>query len=103
MAKQSGFMKSMAVEMNRRENEARHLARVYQMDMVTIALGRLGWGEKRFQRFDELLTEVVKEYGENFLNDLKDDKDLWKSKADLDREPARYVGKRFVPFEERYK
>lgn len=103
MAKQSEFMKRIAIEMSRRENEARHLARVYQMDMVTITLGRLGWGEKRFQRFDDTLTEVVKEYGKIFLDDQKDDKDLWKSKADLDRELAQYVGKRFVPFDERYK
>lgn len=103
MGKQNGFLQRIAVEMDRREKEARHHARVFQMDMVTIALGRMGWGEKRFERFDQMMYEVTKEYSEDILSDAKEDKECWKSKADLDRELSQYVGSRFAPYEERYR
>lgn len=103
MAKRNSFMDRIAAETKAKENEARHAARVFMLDMVTIALGRMGWGEKRFEKFDKLLGEVTKEYSLEILDDQKTDKDCWKSKADLDRELAQYVGKRFSPFEERYR
>lgn len=103
MTKQNSFLERIALEIKRRENEARHVARVFQLDMVTIALGRMGWGEKRFQKFDQMLSEVMREYSLEILEDQKSDKDCWKSKADLDRELAQYVGSMFVPYEERYK
>lgn len=103
MGKKNDFMSRIQETIRQRELEARHVARVYQLDMVTIVLGRMGWGEKRFEKFDKLLAEVTKEYSEEILADLKEDKDFWKSKADLDRELAQYVGSRFVPYEERYK
>ena len=102
MAKNNAFLGRIEAEMKMRENEARHVARVFQLDMVTIALGRMGWGEKRFEKFDKMLTEVTMEYSHEILDDQKSDKDCWKSKADLDRELQQYVGKRFVPYEERY-
>ena len=103
MAKQNPLIKQFEEHIRQRELEARHIARVYQLDMVTIALGRMGWGEKRFEKFDKLLFEVTKEYSEEILADQKQDEDCWKSKADLDRELAQYVGSRFVPYDERYK
>ena len=103
MGKNNDFMHRIALEMNRRENEARHFARVFQMDLVTLALGRMGWGEKRFAQLDAMLTEVANEHCRNILEDAKSDKDCWYSKETLDRELSQYVGKRFVPYEERYK
>lgn len=86
----------------RRDEEVRHHSRVFMMDIVTIALGRLGWGEKRFEKFDKMLTEVSEEYAKLILQDTGDDKDLVYTKACLDRELKRYVGERFVPYDERY-
>ena len=54
-------------------------------------------------RADKVLTEVSDDFAKLILTDVKDDKDLVYSKACLDRELAQYVGKRFVPYDERYK
>lgn len=102
MAKKSGMMMLVDKLVKQEEETIRHHARVFQMDMVTIALGRLGWGAKRFQDFDKMLSEVCREYSADILEDAKDDKAIWYSKANLDRELAQYVGSLFVPYEERY-
>lgn len=103
MAKNSGMMKLVDKLVKQEEQEIRHHARVFQMDMVTIALGRMGWGEKRFSDLDKMLTEVAKEYSEEIVADSKDDKDIWYAKDKLDREIKQYVGKLFVPYDERYR
>ena len=103
MAKRNSFMDKIAQECAEREAFARHFGRVFQMDMVTLALGRLGWREKRFEQLDKMLTEVAKEYSAEILDDVKADKDIVYSKAVIDRELAQYVGKRFVPYDERYR
>lgn len=83
--------------------EAKHHSRVFQMDLVTIALGRMGWGEKRLKRLDEMLTAVAKEYCEQITEELKEDDEAWKTQADMDRELKQYAGSLFKPFEERYR
>lgn len=88
--------------MAQRENEVRQHTRVYTLDMVTAALGRMGWGEKRLSEFDKVLSEVSKDYAELILDDVKDDKEIAYSKAVLDRELAQYTGSLFVPYDERY-
>lgn len=90
-------------ERKKRDAIVRHHARVFMLDMVTIALGRMGWGEKRFEKFDKMLTEVSDEYSKLILEDASDDQDIVYSKACLDRELAQYAGKLFVPYDGRYK
>lgn len=102
MAKQSGFLRAIQAEQARREADVRHHARVFQMDMVTIALGRMGFREKRFRELDEVLAQVAEEYSKQILDDAKEDKDIWYSKEVLDRELKQYVGNLFVPYNERY-
>lgn len=103
MAKQSGMIKRLEAQRQRRDEEVRHHTRVYTLDMVTLALGRLGWGEKRLREFDEKLTEVSKDYADLILDDVRDDKDIVYTKAILDRELQQYVGSLFVPYDERYR
>lgn len=103
MAKNSGYLARQQAYRDIIIAEERHRARVYQMDLVTLALGRMGWGEKRFEKFDAVLSQVAKEYTEEILEDAKVDKDMWHSKATLDRELAQYVGKLFAPYDERYR
>jgi hypothetical protein len=103
MAKQSAFIARLQAAQEIREQEVRHHARVYQLDMVTIALGRMGWRESRFKQFDKLLDEVSQEYAEDVLKEVKDDKDLWYFKDSMDRELKQYVGSLFSPYDERYK
>ena len=100
--KRSGFASKLQLAQARREEEVRAHTRVYMLDLVTIALGRMGWGEKRFRHLNDTLTQVSKEYCELILDDAKADRDIEYSKACMDREIARYVGTMFVPYEERY-
>ena len=103
MAKQSAFMARIQKAQEIREQEVRHHARIYQLDMVTLALGRMGWRESRFKQFDKILNEVAQEYAEDILKEVKEDKDLWYFKDSMDREIKSYVGSLFVPYDERYK
>lgn len=103
MAKQSAFIARLQAAQEIREQEVRHHARVYQLDMVTIALGRMGWRESRFKQFDKLLDEVCQEYAEDVLKEVKDDKDLWYFKDSMDRELKQYVGSLFAPYDDRYR
>ena len=102
MAKQSGMMKMVDAIVAQREQEIRAHSRIFMLDMVTLTLGRLGWGEKRFHDFDKMLAQVCEEYAEDIVNDSKDDDDLVYSKSLLDRELKQYVGRLFVPYDERY-
>lgn len=103
MAKKSGFIDRLAREREAEIATNRRLARTYMLDMVTVALGRMGFREARFRRFDQALTAACEDYGRLILDDVKDDKDIWYSKDKLDEELKRYVGALFVPYDERYK
>lgn len=85
------------------EAEVRWFTRVYTLDDVTIALGRMGFRETKFREFDKVLSEVMHEYATETVEDYKGDKEMWYSKAAKDREIKQYVGSLFVPWEERYK
>lgn len=47
-------------ELQRHDEEIRHFTRVFTLDHVTVALGRMGFRESKFREFDRVLTEVVK-------------------------------------------
>lgn len=85
-----------------REEKIRHHCRQFMLDLVTITLGRMGWGEKRLGDFEKMLSAVADEYGELILNDAKDDADLDYSKSKLDEELKLYCGEKFCRYEERY-
>ena len=100
--KKSGMLARQQAYIQAREAEVRHRTQVYTLDMVTAALGRMGFGEKRLRTFDEKLTEVFKDYAELILEDVKSDKEIVYAKACLDRELQQYTGSLFRPYEERY-
>lgn len=102
MAKRSGMMQLVDKLVAQEEERIRQHSRLFMMDMVTLTLGRMGWGEKRFREFDKILAEVCAEYSKDIIADSKDDKDLDYSKSLLDRELRQYVGGLFVPYDERY-
>ena len=93
----------LQARMAQREAEVRHHSHVYMLDMVTLALGRMGFGEKRLREFDQKLTEASKDFAELILSDVKDDPTIEYTKAVLDRELKQYVGSMFVPYDERYR
>lgn len=83
--------------------DERHFARVWMLDHVTIALGRMGFREAKFREFDRVLDEVVQEYMTVYRDDRKDDKQMVYSVDTLDKALKQYVGSMFKPFKERYK
>ena len=84
------------------KSEHAHFNRVFMMDFVTLALGRMGFGEKRLKRFDKILDDVVVEYMEEFGQDLADDKELIYSRAKMEQELQQHCGKFYAPPEVRY-
>lgn len=103
MAKRNSFLDRLARDREVDVALARKQSRTYMLDMVTIALGRMGFRESRFKKFDDFLAEACKDYGEIIMEDSKVDKELWYSKDKLDAELKRYVGSMFAPWDERYK
>lgn len=96
------YIDRLTIKANCHDEEQRFFGRVFMCDMWTIVLGRTGYREKRFERIDKLLSEVCDEYSTDILNGAEDDRDVWYQKGALDREIKSYVGKMFVPWEERY-
>ena len=96
------YMDRLTLKANRHDEEQRFFGRVFMCDMWTIVLGRMGYREKRFEKIDKLLSEVCDEYSTDILNGAEEDRDIWYQKGALDREIKSYVGKIFVPWEERY-
>lgn len=90
-------------ELEAHDSELRHLTRVWMMDHVSVALGRMGFREKKFRELDQKLTEVIDEYMADYAADMKDDRTMEYSRALLDRELKQYTGSLFVPEWERYK
>ncbi len=90
-------------EYDKHQAELRHFTRVWMLDHVTIALGRMGFREAKFREFDKVLTEVVDEYMADYAEDLKADKEMVYSRDLMERELKQYTGKMFVPEAERYR
>lgn len=85
-----------------REYAIRRITRQQMLDFVTIALGRMGYGEKRLKDFEQTLSVVYMEFAKAFSDDLKDDKECVYTKECLDRELQRYCGNSFAPYDKRY-
>lgn len=80
----------------------REFARQFEADLWALTLGRMGWREKRFGDLAQKLDAVHSEYCADILNDAKDDPEIWYTKERLEREIKQYVGKYYVPYDERY-
>ena len=101
MAK-NAYAKRLDAARAAREYAIRRYTRQQMLDFVTIALGRMGYGEKRLKDFEQTLSAVYIEFAEAFTDDLKDDKECVYTKECLDRELQQYCGASFVPYEKRY-
>lgn len=78
------------------------ITRQMTADFAHVALGRMGWGEKRQKEFSIMLSAVIAEYVELMNSDVKDDPNFEYGKACLDRELESYCGSNFQPWEVRY-
>ena len=96
MPRRNALMARMEEQALRYAHAARLLEIGFCTDIATIALGRLGWGEKRLAEFEAAFSAAYEEY------DASDDREQAYYKACLDREIKQYVGNKFVPFDERH-
>lgn len=83
--------------------EIRHHSRVWMSDMMSVALGRMGFREKRFSQLDTCLTEVVKEFDKEFGDDFKIDPEMVYARECFERELKSYTGSMYTPENERYR
>ena len=102
MGRKNSYADRIKNERQKYANACMALAQTRILDMVTIALGRMGWRESRFRQLDETLTEVMNDYNELLLDDWHNDPDYVYSHAKLDQELQLYAGKCCKPFKERY-
>ncbi len=93
---------ALRLEYEAKFQEERHCARVFQMDMVTIALGRLGYGEKRLGKLDETLLQVAKDMDASAKEEMRYDPELWVTCANHEEELKRYAGARYKEPMDRY-
>lgn len=90
MAKRNALLARMEEQSLRYARAARVLEVGFCTDIAVIALGRLGWGEKRLTEFEAAFSAAYADREQAYY------------KACLDREIRRYVGTKFVPFDERH-
>lgn len=102
MAKRNALMARMEEQSLRYARAARMLEVGFCTDIAVIALGRLGWGEKRLTEFEAAFSAAYEEYDDLREEDGRADREQAYYKACLDREIRRYVGTKFVPFDERH-
>ena len=103
MSKNKGIYRLFrtAAEFAAFKREIIHFTRMYTLDDVCIALGRIGFTEAQFEAFNKAYSEVANENAVELLDDAKTDKDLWYSKDKKERELKEYLGSLYVPLEER--
>jgi len=100
--RQNSFLAQKELEKIQAMRAARHMELVFCCDCMCIALGELGYGEKRLKDFEQKFSEVYDKYDAIREKDGKTDKDGWYYHDTLDNDLRQYTGKWFVPFDERY-
>lgn len=103
MAKNKGIFRLFrtAADFTAFKRDIIHFTRMYTLDDVCIALGRMGFTVEQFGTFRDKYSEVANENAVELLEDSKDDKDLWWSKDKKERELRGYLGELYAPPEER--
>lgn len=102
-AHRADYIALKQLERDLQDREMRLHTMQYTLDMVMVALGRLGYGAKRLNEIAKMIDEVSREYAEDVVKDAETDNELVYSRTSLDRELKQYVGENFIPYQERYK
>lgn len=116
MPKPNAFLLKMQEEFNARLaalkmqyedqfKEERYFAKIFQMDLVYIALGRMGWGEKRIEQLDNMLEQVNRDLAANAKEDREqnNDPELWTAQDKFEKELQICRGSRYIKHEDRYR
>jgi len=104
--KQSGYLQRLAKQQKERDDIVRDHMRTMILDIVTIALGRVGMNGDDIIHFRDIYMETEEEYMKELKEDFYDncDKDFVYAKDKIDRALREVVpADMFVPYEERYK
>lgn len=104
MGRNKGIFKLFrtAAEFDAFKKEIIHFTRMYTLDDVCIALGRMGFKEEQFEAFGKTYSEVANENAAELLEDARTDKDLWYSKDKKERELRDHLGALYEPPDRRY-
>lgn len=109
MGKGNAFLNRLANQRDFDDAVVRAVTQQWVLDMVTIALGRLGWARSqvRMGQFDAMMQEVTREFAELAEDERRAEKNNKKKefaylKTKLDDELKIIVGDKFSPYEERY-
>ena len=105
MGKKNDFLARLGRQRAFDDAVIRTVTQRYVLDMVVVALGRLGWARSavRFEQFNKTMAEVTKEYAALAAEDKRDDPEFTYMKYRLDKEIAAVVGDKFVPDDVRYR
>ncbi len=85
------------------QESMRAYGRRYMLDMVTVALGRMGYGEVRLARILAAVKEVCDEYILDATAEADESETIWYTVGGLERELKKCMGSSYVPYEVRYK
>ena len=98
MAKSSGFIQRLSAAQYARDTLVRDHMRTLVLDIVTIALGKLGLSKEQVGRFRNLYIETEEEFIDEIRQDFYGNKD-----EHIDRAIREYVPEdMFLPFDQRY-
>lgn len=96
------FLQRQAEERRRWILAARIDEQRFCLDILTVALGRMGYGQKRLAEFEKQFSKAYLEYDALRREDEQTDKEGVYFKSVLDRELAQYCGALFAPYDERH-
>ena len=103
MPKQNAMAKIVDQLVQRKMKSIQWQVEQMMADFATIALGRMGFSEKRLKQFIELFENVHDEYAEMLNEDLDiDPNEMAYSRAKIEEELEHYCKGSYVPFEKRY-
>ncbi len=103
MGKKNDYLDRIKQRIEIEKSKTRDHMMQHTVDMCTIALGRLGWREKRLQRFIDEYNKAVDDYYNLTREDLKDgDKDIVYTIESMERELKKYCGTKYAPRSLRY-
>lgn len=104
MPKHNAFLSAVNREVQRRLTESHHVHTQMCLDAAMIAANDVfKMGPTRCPDFAVAFSEALTEIAELTMEDQKDDKNLWYTKAKVDERLKQICGDHFQPWEERYK
>lgn len=101
--KKSGYLQRQQAAINKQNKETRLFTIQQCKDIALIACNEaFGFGPDRLKQFSDAFERVFLDYADLVIQDSKEDKEIWYSKAKMDERLKEICGEYFTPWEERY-